>query len=260
VYGTSTTNTSVTIPGGTLSSGTTYLWTVRVANSSEVSSLWTTPYPEFALQVPAGTGVPALLSPAPKALLPYLNPTLTWQPVPGATRYGIWIDKGTADSMVYEIDTTGTSYTVPVGILQPGTSYWWGVIAGTPDAWSKTGDTWNWSIYRQFTIHVTAVIDIIPPVLLGPADGTTLTSLTPTLQWSSVQGAIWYRVYVGKGTSESNLEQVLNRVVDPKAGDSQQFTIATGTLEPGATYYWRVLAGAGDDIASPPFMHFTTAP
>jgi hypothetical protein len=259
VYETSTTNVSVTIPSGTLASGKTYLWTVRVENSSGISSLWSPDSP-FTLAVPSGIGVPALLSPAPKALLPFLNPTLTWQAVPSATRYDIWIDKGTSDSKVYEVALTGTTVTVPAGILEPGIAYWWSVIAGTPDAWSKTGDTWNWSLDRQFTINLSAVIDVLPPVLIAPADGIALTTLTPTLQWSSVQGATWYRIYVGKGTSESSLVQVLNRVVDPKAGDPQQFTLPAGTLESGATYYWRVLAGAGDDIATPPFMHFTTAP
>jgi hypothetical protein len=260
LYETSTANTSVVIPAGTLTSGTTYLWTVRVESNSGISSLWATPHPSFTFAVPVGIGVPALLSPAPKALLPHLNPTLTWQAVPGATRYDIWIDKGTSDSKVYEIITSGTSFTVPAGILEPGIPYWWGIIAGTPDAWSKTGDTWNWSLDRQLTISQSAVIDIIPPVLLAPANGATVTSLTPTLQWSSVQGATWYRIYVGKGTSESDLVLVLNRVVDPKAGDNQQFTLGAGTLEAGKTYYWRVLAGAGENIATPPFMSFTTAP
>jgi hypothetical protein len=75
-----------------------------------------------------------------------------------------------------------------------------------------------------------------------------------------VQGAAWYRVYLGKGTSESSLVQILNRVVDPKAGDTQQLILPAGTLDAGATYYWRVLAGAGENIATPEFMHFTTAP
>jgi hypothetical protein len=260
VYETSTTNTSALIPAGTLSSGTTYLWTVRVENSSEVSSLWVAPYPKFNLALPAGIGVPALLNPAPKALLPYLNPTLTWQPVPGATRYDLRIIQDPAGTKVYEVAINSTSCTVPAGILQPGMTYLWQVIAGDASGWSKTGDTWNWSVNRRFTINLTAIIDVIPPVLLAPADGTTLTSLTPTLQWSSVQGATWYRIYVGKGTSESNLEQVLNRVVDPKPGNTQEFTLAAGTLEAGASYYWRVLAGAGDDTASPSFMRFTTAP
>jgi len=260
IYEISTTNTSVTIPSGTLESGKTYQWTVRVENSSDVSSLWVTPFPAFTLAVPSGIGVPALLTPAPKALLPFLNPTLTWQAVPGATRYDILIDRGINDSKVYEVAVTDTTFTVPAGILEPGVPYWWGVIAGTRDAWSKTGDTWNWSFDRQFTINLSAIIDILPPILTAPADGTALTTLTPTLQWSSVQGATWYRIYVGKGTSESSLVQVLNRVLDPRTGDTQQFTLPAGTLEAGATYFWRVLAGAGEDIATPPFMHFTTAP
>jgi S1-C subfamily serine protease len=260
VYETSTTNLSVTIPSGTLTSGKTYLWSVRVENSSGVSSLWAQPHPSFTVAVPAGIGVPALLSPAPKALLPFLNPTLTWQAVPGATRYDIWIDKGTNDSKVYEIVVPGTTFTIPAGILEPGVPYWWGIIAGTPDAWSKTGDTWNWSFDRQFTINLSAVIDILEPRLLSPADGTAVTTLTPTLQWGSVQGATWYRIYVGKGTSEASLVQVLNRVLDPRASDTQQFILPAGTLEASATYFWRVLAGAGEDIATPPFMRFTTAP
>lgn len=260
LYETSTANTSVVIPAGTLTSGTTYLWAVRVENSSGISSLWATPHPSLTFAVPVGLGVPALLSPAPQALLAHLNPTLTWQSVPGATRYDIWIDKGTSESKVYEIVTPGTSFTVPAGILEPGIPYWWGIIAGTPDAWSKTGDQWNWSFDRQFTINQSATIDIVPPLLVAPTDDAVLTSLTPTLQWNSVQGAAWYRIYVGKGASESDLVQVFNRVVDPKAGETQQFTLGSGTLEPGKTYYWRVLAGAGEDIATPPFMHFTTAP
>ncbi len=258
VYETSTANTSVIVPSGTLTSGKTYLWTVRVENSSEVSSLWATPFPAFTFALPSGIGVPALLSPAPKALLPFLNPTLTWQPVPGATRYDVWIDKGTSNSKVYEIVTAGTSFTVPAGTLEPGIAYWWGIIAGTPDAWSKTSDIWNWSIYRQFTINLSAVIDILPPTLIVPADGTVLTTLIPTLQWNSVQGAVWYRIYIGKGTTESNLVQIVNRVVDPQTGDTQQFTLTAGTLEAGATYFWRVLAGAGEDIESSPFNRFTT--
>jgi len=260
VYETSTTNDSVVIPSGTLQSGKTYLWTVRAENSSGVSSLWVMPFQSFSLAIPSGLGVPAQLTPAPKALLQFLNPTLTWQAVPDATRYDVWIDKGTNESKVYELAVSSTSLTVPAGVLQPGVIYRWNVIAGTPAGWNKTGDVWNWSIGRVFQINLSAVIDVLDPLLIAPADGAILTILTPTLQWSSVQGAMWYRVYIGKGTGESSLVQVLNRVVDPKAGDTQQFKIPSGVLQAGNMYYWRVLAGAGEDIATPSFMHFTTAP
>lgn len=257
VFTGSSATTSLAVPAGTLQSGATYTWYVRVENSSGVSSLWS-PGSSFTMAVPAGIGVPALLSPAPKAIIPYLNPTLTWQAVPGATRYDILIDKGTDDSKAYEVAVTGTTVTVPAGSLEPGVAYRWSVIAGNADAWSKTGDTWNWSIGRVFTINLTAVIDILAPSLLSPTDGAVLTSLTPTLKWSTVQGATWYRVYIGKGTKETELEQVLSLIVTPTSGDTQQFTPLAGTLESGTTYYWRVLAGAGEDIESPAFNRFTT--
>jgi hypothetical protein len=260
VFETSTANTSVVVPEGTLTSGTAYLWTVRVENSSGISSLWVAPYLKFSSAIPTGIGVPSLLSPAPKAILSALNPTFTWQAVPGATRYNLRILNDAGTTIVYEVIALGSSFTVPAGKLQPGIPYMWVVIAGNATNWSQTGSTWNWSLNRPFTINLTATIDIVPPVLLAPADGTTLTTLTATLQWSSVQGATWYRVYLGKGTSESDLVQVVNRVVDPKAGDTQQYALSIGVLEAGSTYYWRVLAGAGEDMATPEFMHFTTAP
>ncbi|MBA4365977.1 MAG: hypothetical protein C0398_08290 [Coprothermobacter sp.] len=257
VFTGSSATTSLAIPAGTLKSGSTYIWNVRVENSSGVSSLWS-PDSSFTIAISAGIGVPALLGPLPKAIVSYLNPTLTWQVVAGATRYDVWIDKGTSESKVYEVVVTGTSLTVPAGVLEPGIAYRWNVIAGTPDGWSKTGDTWNWSLSRVFTINLTAVIDILEPHLLSPADGVVLTTLSPTLQWSTVQGAAWYRVYIGKGTKETELEQVLSVIVMPKGGDTQQFALSPGTLESGATYFWRVLAGAGEDIESPAFYRFKT--
>ncbi|MHB8107690.1 MAG: stalk domain-containing protein [Candidatus Cryosericum sp.] len=257
VFTGSSATTSLTVPAGKLQSGSTYLWSVRVENSSGVSSLWSA-NASLAMAVPATVGVPSVLTPAPKAIIPYLNPTFTWQSVPGATRYDVWIDKGTSDTKAYEATVTDTSCTVPAGVLEPGITYSFSVIAGTPDAWSKTGDTWNWSIDRAFTINLTAVIDIVSPRLLSPVEGTVLASLTPTLQWTTVQGAMWYRVYIGKGTNESDLEQILSLIVYTKPGDTQQYIIPSGTLDSGATYFWRVLAGAGDDVASPSLSRFKT--
>lgn len=253
----SSATTSIAVPAGNLQSGSTYLWSVRVENSSGVSSLWSA-NASFTMDIPSTIGVPSVLTPGPQAVLPYLNPTFTWQSVARASRYDVRIDRGTSDTKAYEAVVTDTSCTVPAGVLEPGITYRFSVIAGTSDAWSKSGDTWNWSLGRTFTINLTAVIDIVAPRLISPADGTRLGSLTPTLQWTTVQGAMWYRVYIGKGTKESDLEQTISIIVYPRAGDTQQYAIAPGILDPGATYFWRVLAGAGDDVASPPLSSFTT--
>lgn len=259
VYMTSSSSASVLIPAGVLTSGTTYVWTVRVENSSQISSLWS-PNTSFTLRIPSGIGVTSQIAPAPKELITTLNPTFSWQAVPGATRYDLVVDKGTNESKVYEVAIDGTSWTIPVGFLQPGTVYRWYVIAGNAAAWSKTGDTWNWSLDREFTVGTNAVATLIAPRLLQPADRAVLTTLQPTLSWQTVTAAAYYRVFIGIGPDDKHLEQVYSKVVYPKAGDTQQLAVITGTLQAGTTYWWRVLAASGDNSVWSDFRTFTTAP
>lgn len=260
VYETSSLLPSVTIPAGTLTSGATYTWAVRVENSSQVSGLWS-PDSTFTLALPTGIGVPSLAAPAPEVVFSTLNPTFSWQAVPGATRYDLWIDKGTSDSKVYEVSVTGTSWTVPVGTLAAGQNYRWNVIAGNADAWSKTGDTWNWSIDRKFTLTANAVAIIVAPTLLEPADGSTLATPSATLRWTTVVAASWYRVWVGKGTSSSaSTAAYWKDINNPGTGPTQQITLPAGTLERGATYWWHIIAGTGTDTATSEFNTFVVAP
>ena len=142
---------SVTIPAGTLTSGVTYQWLVRVENSSQASAVCGALSRHSRWQSRLAWAFRHSTAPVPGQYSRHLNPTLTWQAVSGATRYDLWIDKGTSDSKVYEVVVTGTSWTVPAGTLQAGQTYWWTVIAGSADAWSKTGDIWNWSIRRKFS-------------------------------------------------------------------------------------------------------------
>jgi hypothetical protein len=260
VYETSSPLPSVTIPVGTLTSGVTYTWAVRVENSSQVSGLWS-PDSTFTLALPTGIGVPSLTAPAPAAVLSTLNPTFSWQAVPGATRYDLWIDKETSDTKVYEVTVTGTSWTIPVGTLQAGQTYWWSVIAGSADAWSKIGDIWNWSIDRKFVLTANAVATIVAPTLLEPADGATLATPSATLRWTTVVAASWYRVWVGKGTSSSASTPAYSKDINnPGTGLTQQITLPAGTLERGATYWWHVIAGTGTDTATSEFITFVVAP
>jgi hypothetical protein len=260
LYEKSTDTLSAMIPAGVLTSGSTYSWSVRAENSSNVSSLWS-PDIVFTTSFPPGLGVGSLISPAPRDLVLALNPTFVWQAVPTATRYDIAVYEKTSSTTVlkvFEEAVGGTSTTLPVGVLRPGNVYSWTVIAGTAEGWSKTGDTWNWSLPRSFTLSTSATAVLVPPILLEPQDGAVTGTLVPVLSWRSVTAASWYRVYIGKGASEASLVQVLNKVLTPSAGETQQYAIQLGTLERGTTYYWRVFAGAGFDVVSSPLGRFTT--
>lgn len=259
VYEGSSVLPQIAVPAGVLSSGASYLWSVRCENASQVSSVWSQRL-TFAYRVPTDVGVPSLLAPAPAAILPSLNPTFSWQAVDGATRYDLRIDRLTGEK-AYEITVSTTTWSVPAGTLEAGQTYRWYVIAGTADAWSKTGDTWNWSITRKLTIAANAVATLVPPVLTAPRCGTAVSTPAVTLQWSTVTAASWYRVWVGKGTSFATSNPVYTTAINaPSLQASQSLALPAGILEAGVTYWWKVVAGTGTDTATSEPCSFTFAP
>jgi hypothetical protein len=259
VYEGSSVLPQIAIPSGVLSSGTSYLWSVRCENASQVSSVWSQRL-TFAYAAPAGIGVPSLLAPAPAAVLSSLNPTFSWQSVDGATRYDLRIDRLTGEK-AYEVTVGTTTWSVPAGTLEAGQTYRWYVIAGTADAWSKTGDTWNWSITRRLTIAANAVPTLVPPILVAPRCGTVLSTPAVTLQWSTVTAASWYRVWVGKGTTFATATPVYTTAINaPSLQASQSLALPAGILESGTMYWWRVVAGMGTDTATSDPCSFTFAP
>src|ERR1035437_5366560 len=84
-----------------------------------------------------------------------------------------------------------------------------------------------------------------PASLISPANEATGGSPMPTLSWGAPQGALTYDVYFGP------LPSAL--LVTSTAGTSY----APGTLTPGATYYWRVVAKHGDASLSSSTWSFT---
>ena len=80
----------------------------------------------------------------------------------------------------------------------------------------------------------------VTPLLVAPAVGATLVSLTPTLSWTPVLGATSYQVTVlnALGTIDSEID----------VGNRSSVQLASA-LSPESVYYWQVTAknclGAG---------------
>ena len=67
------------------------------------------------------------------------RPTFRWPPVPGATRYAIYIfgpPYGRDDSIFQREDLTETSLTLPID-LEDGITYQWTIRAGNANGWGK---------------------------------------------------------------------------------------------------------------------------
>jgi len=87
----------------------------------------------------------------------------------------------------------------------------------------------------------------------SPANGGTVSSQTPILAWTSAGGATSYRLQVATDANFSDL------VVDKSGMTGPSYSIASGTLETGRSYYWRVNATRGSETtAFSPYWTFKT--
>jgi hypothetical protein len=178
---------------------------------------------------------PALISPIGPGQIDSIAPTLTWTPAITGTRYTIQL-ASTPDftAGTFAISTTDSfrqppltaqSY-VPRSNLDGSTTYYWRVGVFLPDGI-------HYSPTAQFTTAADDPAQLPPnPQLLNPPNNARLTTLTPTLTWAPVPGAVIYRV----------------RLYDPNGDDLQTSTLINAPatsytvrpLLPKVVYYWRV--------------------
>jgi len=151
---------------------------------------------------------------------PSQQPTISWNALPGATRYDIWVDNRTtsASQVIRNANVLTTSYTPPAPLNFGAYRVW---IRGL----DVTGDPGNWS--SALSINVTPA-----PVLTGPA-AVTVDS-TPTFAWNAVTGANRYDLWV------NNLTTGTNQVIRQTALTTPTFT--SGANLPKGQYQWWVRA------------------
>jgi len=128
------------------------------------------------------------------------------------------MDTSTADT---EINTT---------TLQPDQTYWWHVRAA-----NKLGNS-GWSQEWSFS---TLNMQLVPPVLSTPANGTSGLPTTVVFSWNAVDGAEAYDVQVAT-------DPLFGSIVLDDSGVTAA-SLTAGSLSSGTLYYWRVRTeyGAG---------------
>ena len=211
-------------PSTPLPVGHSYVWNVgaegTLADAGPVS--WSGP-------AAFSVAVPALAAPMPNGpsgtIFPssgYDTPTFSWSSVPAAVSYNLYVQDAATKKVVIDNSTlTGTSFT-PGPVLLAGHSYnWW---VGSETAAGALGVI-SWSGMVSFTLSPLA-----PPTNLT----TNFSGTTPTLSWSSVTGASFYRLYVVDAVSGAV-------VLDNSSLTVPSFTI-TGGLTSGHRYTWYVAA------------------
>lgn len=182
-------------------------------------------------------GPATAVSPAPGAT-GYVGGTLTWSD-PGSSYFDVYFD--TVNPPEKKItSTTYSSAKIPVYF--PNQTYYWRVVACglTPsNVFSFTTGACPWTGSA--------------PQLLTPANNSPGAGTQLDLTWQAVPGAAHYAVYLG--TADPPV--VLYRDV------SAPSTSLSVRVNPGSTYFWRVVAYPGcssSAAVSSPTLKFTTGP
>jgi len=118
-------------------------------------------------------------------------PTLSWEPVVNASKYKVYVKRVDTGSMVVNgAETPATSFT-PRTLLPVDNAYKWWVrpVWGTDrNGWGLNEAGWN-----DFTVVAQTAPTEVLPEQLSPADGTAYVRF-PTLTWTPVVGATYYRI------------------------------------------------------------------
>jgi titin len=194
------------------------------------------------------------LSPSPLSTPSNLTPfpisssqiDLTWQDN-SSDETGFKIERKTGSGSYSQIATVVagvTSYS-STG-LSASTTYYYRVRA-----YNAGGN----SDYSNEASAMTLAAAPVAPTLKSPANGSTVPTLTPKLEWNAASGAVSYGLQVSVSSSFTNL------LVNEAEIAILYYDIAPATLNWNTTYYWRVNARDSFDSVSSwsSYRYFETA-
>jgi subtilisin-like proprotein convertase family protein/pimeloyl-ACP methyl ester carboxylesterase len=185
---------------------------------------------------------PTLVSPgsssSPGTTISTLTPTMQWNASSGATGYGLYIsvyNSGNWD-LIYDNDNVPnqTSLGLPSGYLVAGRQYRWNMRAKNASGWSTT---YSSHLYFQTQGSVPSAPTLVSPGS-SSSPGTTISTLTPTMQWNASSGATGYGLYISVYNS-GNWDLIYDNDNVP---NQTSLALASGYLVAGRQYRWNMRA------------------
>ncbi|UCC79202.1 MAG: hypothetical protein JSW64_13140 [Candidatus Zixiibacteriota bacterium] len=188
---------------------------------------------------------PSNPSPANGALNQPIDVDLSWEcsdPDGDALIYGVAMAGYPPDTIM------GLNLTQPFfdpGPLNYGTVYGWAVIAMDEHADTSTSQMWTFT-----TVSGPANNPPAAPSNPSPAHGATDQSTTVQLSWSCSDpdgDDLTYDIYFGTSATPPLVQS-----------NQTATTYNPGTLQPGTTYYWQIIADDGTDQTEGSIWSFST--
>lgn len=146
---------------------------------------------------------------------------MQWTAVSGAQAYQLWIGSTAGSSNLLDsFQTQQTSWAAP--LLPAGQTVYARI-------WTEVNNTWS---YSQISFTVAPIARITTPVA-----GATAFDAATAIQWTSVQGAQAYQLWIGSSVGSSNL-------LDSAQTQATRWTAPS--LPPGQLVYARLWTESGN--------------
>jgi hypothetical protein len=185
------------------------------------------------LQIPSIPGKATLISPSGSVALS--KPTYTWNAVPAATWYYLWVNyEGTPTIQTWYtaeqagcVSGAGTCSVTPTTALPQGAAQWW------IQTWNDAGyGPWSDAMMFMVTNGAPGKAGLISP-------SGTVNTATPAYVWNAVASATWYQLWVN---DSMNSGKIITWYTAAQAGCS----VGTGTcsispvtaLASGTAQWW----------------------
>ena len=179
----------------------------------------------------APTSSPSLISPADSSLLYTRTPMMTWSAPHWAGKYNVQISTSpTFNTLALNDSSSNNAFlSVPNGILQNSTRYYWRVAAMNPRGRGPFTAAWTFLMGNAPTA----------PVLVSPTNGSTVANTTPMFTWNSQTGTAFNTIQLSTDSSFGTM------LINDSNIAASQYNIAGGVLQLGGHYYWRVYSYNG---------------
>jgi hypothetical protein len=239
VYAIAENQTEATI-GGIFGTSSAYIYGYNdrlIAFSDTLTGGPTLSSPKWFIKTGSGGGenVPQVAKPT--------YTSLSWSAVSGATKYEVWYSTSStfstttpSDVRTHKETTTKTTFDTRDGAgcvntgevnLKPGTTYYWKVRVATGEPLLS-----RWSASWKFNTPLDKPSYTVSTIV--PALGAVDVSLTPSLAWPKVTGAVSYDFVIGEDPTFA--------IINYAATEPTNAHVCKEALKYDTTYYWRVRA------------------
>lgn len=178
---------------------------------------------------------------------------LRWNSSTNATAYRVRIStSATFGTLLLDrANLTSVTFTIPDGTLAPGVTYFWSVTASNTTSTTREATSAFSFSTRTSTTPPTGPSAPGAFALTAPANNSRGHTGAITLAWSASPGATSYAVVLAR-------DNAFTQVVTTSTVTQTSLALTGATLDPGATYFWRVEArnSIGQRLVGP--ASFTT--